>query len=74
MKTETYKARAFDHRGQLTGQWVAPTIAGAQAAAEVANKSSSVVIRGESTSDGSVWPDHNGRVVSVREGGRWLCT
>ena len=35
-------------------------------------KNCSVCIRSNYTSDGSLWTPCNGRIVSVRENGRWI--
>jgi hypothetical protein len=70
---EKFTASAFGHRGNALGKWTAPSIVGAMTQAnESAPVGVEVTIRGEFTSDGTHHGLGKGRVVAVRENGRWI--
>jgi hypothetical protein len=68
---EKFVAVARRHDGREMGVWTSPSVEGAMRLADDHDKTHSITIRGESTSDGTHWGPGAGRVVAVREGKRW---
>lgn len=69
---ETFVAKAVGHAGNALGEWQSTSVEGAMAQADsAAPKGATVTVRGETTSDGSNWGRGGGRVVAVKESGRW---
>lgn len=73
MPTEKFTAVAVGHRGNVLGRHEATSVGAAMVHADLAlPNSAAITIRGETTSDGSYWGVGRGRVVAVREHGKWV--
>lgn len=66
------KVRIFGHTGNLIAESEASSVESGQQWAEKNHPNGSVVIRGTETSDGSIWPGFNGRMLACREAGMWF--
>lgn len=67
----TCKVRVFGHTGNLLGESEAASVGTAQAWADGEHPHGSAVVRGDTTSDGTVWAGYNGRVLASRDAGVW---
>jgi hypothetical protein len=67
-----YVGIAVDHRGIERGRVIGATVEIAMGSADCEiHHSLNVTIRGDRTSDGTVWGPGQGRVEAVRERGTW---
>ncbi len=66
------KVRVFGHTGNLIAEQESTSVEAAQQWAEKNHPNGSAIVRSDTTSDGSVWPGFNGRMLACRESGMWI--
>ena len=73
IEKDEYVASAVDHRGAVKGVVRSPTVTGAMALADskFPNRETSITVSGNFTSDGTYWGEGRGRVMAMRDFGKW---